>query len=60
VRTLIRETRTAVAVTINAGLTFMYWRIGNRIRQDILGGKRAGYGEQIVHALSAQLRLEFG
>lgn len=60
VRTLIRETRTAVAVTINAGLTFMYWRIGTRIREDILGGKRAGYGEQIVHALSAQLRLEFG
>ena len=60
VRTLIRETRSAVAVTINAGLTLLYWRIGTRIRQDILGGKRAGYGEQIVHALSAQLRLEFG
>ena len=34
-------------------------RIGVRIRREILGENRAGYGEQIVHALSAQLRREF-
>ena len=60
VRDLIRETRSAVAVTVNAGLALLYWRVGERIRQEILGGKRAGYGERIVHALSAQLRVEFG
>jgi hypothetical protein len=27
-----------------------------RIRREILGDKYAGYGEQIVYALSAQLR----
>jgi hypothetical protein len=59
-RHLITETRSAVAVTINAGLTLLYWRIGVRIRREILGEERAGYGEQIVHALSAQLTLEFG
>lgn len=59
-RHLITETRSAVAVTINAGLTLLYWRIGERIHQKILGKERAEYGEQIVHALSAQLRLEFG
>lgn len=59
-RNLITETRSAVAVTVNAGLTLLYWRVGMRIRREILGDKRAGYGEQIVHALSAQLRLEFG
>jgi hypothetical protein len=59
-RHLITETRSAVAVTINAGLTLLYWRIGERIHQEILGKERAEYGEQIVHALSAQLRLEFG
>lgn len=59
VQDLIRETRSVVAVTVNAGLTLRYWRIGMRIRQEILGGKRAEYGEQIVHALSAQLQVEF-
>lgn len=38
----------------------LYWQIGTRIRQDILKERRAGYGEKIVHALSAQLTLEFG
>ena len=59
-RNLITETRSAVAITVNAGLTLLYWRIGVRIRREILGDERAGYGERIVHALSAQLRLEFG
>ena len=59
-RHLITETRSAVAATINAGLTLLYWRIGERIHLEILGKERAEYGEQIVHALSAQLRLEFG
>jgi len=59
-RHLITDTRSAVAVTINAGLSLLYWRIGERIHQEILGKERAEYGEQIVHALSAKLRLEFG
>ena len=59
-RQLIYETRSAVAVTINAGLTLLYWRIGMRIRREILREERAEYGEGIVHALSAQLQLEFG
>ena len=59
-RHLITDTRSAVAVTINAGLTLLYWRIGVRIHREILGNERAGYGKQIVHALSAQLKLEFG
>jgi hypothetical protein len=43
-----------------AGLALLYWRVGIRIRPEIPGKKRAGYGEQIVHALSAQLRSGFG
>ena len=45
---------------MNAGLTLLYWQIGNRIRQDVLKEKRAEYGAEIVHALSAQLTAEFG
>lgn len=59
-RHLILTAREAVARTVNAGLTLLYWEIGTRIRRDILEEKRADYGEKIVHALSAQLEAEFG
>lgn len=38
----------------------MYWQIGRRIREDVLGNERAEYGKQIVDALSRQLTEEFG
>jgi predicted nuclease of restriction endonuclease-like (RecB) superfamily len=60
IRQMIQAARHQVAQAVNAGLTMLYWQIGTRIRQDILKEKRAGYGEKIVHALSAQLTLEFG
>jgi predicted nuclease of restriction endonuclease-like (RecB) superfamily len=59
-RELITVARQDVAHTVNSALVILYWNVGRRIRQDILKGKRAGYGEQIVHALSAQLAVEFG
>jgi len=36
-------------------MTFLYWQIGSRIRQDILKEKRARYGKEIVATLSQQL-----
>jgi predicted nuclease of restriction endonuclease-like (RecB) superfamily len=38
----------------------LYWQIGKYIKTDLLKNKRAGYGKQIVHALSAQLTQAFG
>ena len=60
VRELIAEARQGAARAVDAGLTTLYWHVGQRIRQDILKEKRAGYGEQIVSALSAQLEREYG
>lgn len=60
IRTLIESARGQVAQTVNAGLVLLYWSIGNRIRRDILQQKRAEYGQKIVHALSAQLAVEYG
>jgi hypothetical protein len=60
IRQLIFATRERVALAANASLVMLYWQIGRRIRKDILKEKRAEYGEQIVHALSGQLTLEFG
>ncbi len=60
IRALIEETRSAVAVTVNAGLTMLYWRVGRRIRQEILNGQRAEYGKEILPALSAKLTCDYG
>jgi predicted nuclease of restriction endonuclease-like (RecB) superfamily len=60
VRGLIEQARSAVAATVNAGLTMLYWKIGERINAEILKGARAEYGERIVATLSQQLSDEYG
>jgi len=60
IRKLIEETRSAVARTVNTGLTMLYWRIGKRINEELLKGRRAKYGEEIVSTLSRQLAAEYG
>ena len=60
VRELILNGRQGVARAVDSALTTLYWHVGQRIRQDILKEKRAGYGEQIVSALGRQLSAEFG
>lgn len=59
-RQLIIEARRTVATTVNAGLTLLYWRIGKRIANEVLGKERAAYGRQIVVSLSRQLVEEHG
>jgi hypothetical protein len=60
IRSLIETARHNIAVTVNTGLTILYWQIGSRIRQDILKEKRAEYGKEIVVTVSRQLVSEFG
>lgn len=38
----------------------LYWSIGRRIRQEILGDRRAKYGKQIFYLLSRKLTQEYG
>lgn len=59
-RQLIAEARQSVAITVNAGLTLLYWRIGKRIVDEVLGKERAIYGQQIVVSLARQLVQEYG
>ena len=57
---LIDDTRKTVAYTVNSALTYMYWRIGKRINEEILQHQRAEYGSQIVATLSQQLQNTYG
>ena len=59
-RALIAGAKQDVARQVNSTLVMLYWRVGQRIRQDILKEKRAEYGEQIVASLSQRLCEEFG
>jgi predicted nuclease of restriction endonuclease-like (RecB) superfamily len=54
-RQMIDEARQFVAAAVNTGLTMLYWRIGKRINDEILQGKRAEYGKEIIVTLSRQL-----
>ena len=60
IRRLIDEARYAVASTVNAAITMLYWQIGKRINEEILKGKRAEYGREIIVSLARQLVLEYG
>lgn len=59
-RNMIEKTRQSVASAVNAGLTLLYWHVGNRIRMEILQEERAGYGKEIVVTLSRQLVIDYG
>ena len=39
-RQLIEQARETAAVAVNVGLTLMHWRIGQRIRAEVLAGHR--------------------
>lgn len=59
-RVMIDSARQRAAAQVNSALVMLYWHMGERIQREILGGKRAEYGGQIVSAVSRQLTAEFG
>ncbi len=60
VRELITAARQTVARGVNAAMVLLYWKVGERIRLEVLQEKRADYGDRIVSALATQLESEFG
>ena len=58
---LLEGARRASARVINSLMTATYWEIGRRIvEHEQSGRKRAGYGEEVVKKLSADLTRRFG
>jgi len=49
-----------VAVAANAALTTLYWQLGHRVRTEVLEGRRAESGAQIVAAVGRQLETRYG
>ena len=58
---LLDAARQAAARNVNALMTASYWEIGRRIVEaEQQGKRRAGYGEQLIARLSADLAARFG
>ncbi len=60
IKALIEETRRNLTTVVNSSLTLMYWHVGKKINDELLGNERAKYGENIVSALGRQLKAEYG
>ena len=57
---LIEEARQSVAQVVNTTLSLLYWKIGKRIKSEVLKNKRAEYGKQIIGSLAGQLIEKYG
>ncbi|QOL13487.1 PDDEXK nuclease domain-containing protein [Dickeya dianthicola] len=60
IRELIEAARQRAASAVNSELTMLYWHIGQRIQTQVLEGRRADYGEEVVLTLAMQLVAEYG
>ena len=45
---------------MNSELVLLYWRIGRRIREEIITEDRADYGKRVVETLRDSLKSEYG
>lgn len=60
IKQLIEAAKQRTIVKVNAELSLLYWHVGFRINEQILGGERTQYGKQVIVALSKQLTESFG
>jgi len=60
IKQLIEESKQQVAVTVNAEMTLLYWKVGKRMNEEVLGNERAEYGKQVVATTVQQLSNVYG
>ena len=57
---LVNASKIKIAISVNSGITELYWNIGHLINEDVLKNKRADYGNYVVKKISETLTLKFG
>ncbi|HSQ21622.1 MAG TPA: DUF1016 N-terminal domain-containing protein [Coriobacteriia bacterium] len=60
IASMIESARRRAATAVNSELVMLYWSIGKRIREDVLGGERAEYGQAVVARLAERLTAQYG
>jgi predicted nuclease of restriction endonuclease-like (RecB) superfamily len=60
IKSLIEQGRNQAVAAVNSALTVTFWHVGRRINEELLQGKRAEYGKQVVVALAEALVVQYG
>jgi predicted nuclease of restriction endonuclease-like (RecB) superfamily len=59
-RRLIEEARSQASLAVNSAMTLLYWRVGRRVREEVLRGARGSYGERMVVSVARALESDHG
>lgn len=57
---IIEQGKKQVTQQVNSVLTVTYWHIGKKINEHVLNNERAGYAQEIVSTVSAELKNKYG
>jgi predicted nuclease of restriction endonuclease-like (RecB) superfamily len=57
---MIEAARDRAAGAVNTELVMLYWDLGKRLREHVLGGQRAQYGTDTVKRLAIELTQRYG
>ncbi len=57
---MIDGARGRAAAAVNSELVMLYWSVGKRVREEVLGGERAEYGQRVVKRLAERLTERYG
>lgn len=60
IKDLINQAKGHIVHIAASSMTTLYWRIGKRLKEDILGSRRAEYGQNIITNLAKILAAEYG
>lgn len=60
IKNLIAQAKGHIVHIASSSMTTLYWRIGKRLKDDILGEQRAEYGLNIINNLAKILAAEYG
>jgi predicted nuclease of restriction endonuclease-like (RecB) superfamily len=60
IKDLIEQSRQNVAQKVNEEITALYWSVGKKLKKEVIAGKRAEYGKQIIEFVSFHLTGEYG
>ena len=60
IKTLIEQSKQHISIAVNSTMTMLYWRVGNRIKNEILQNKRAEYGKEVIKQLAYDLTKHYG
>ncbi len=57
---LIEERKQYLAYAINAEMSMLYWQVGSKVNEVLIGVQRAEYGKKMVAIVAQKLEVEYG